>query len=449
MPDATMRLIAALAAFGLAAGPAAADRIGTVAAVNETMLGTPPADETRDKLLGDDVVGLERIETTPLGAGQLLFLDGTSLSVAPDSDIVLDAYVYDPDRRAGDVALSITRGALRFIGGRITETGEAIVRTPTATIGIRGSGVIIEVDPTCTVAPLGRAPGCETRITLLSAYQITITAYGDADGDGLDDGPDEGRLALASLALSRPGSVVRVLPDGEIVFDGLVTAEALRELFDRFEGNGDGGRRARFDPELTGRRDLGRPEDEAGLPAGPVVEADEVLADSLDETDILDAGDGDVPPGEGDLAIPDMLPPLDEGPALADLTGFDDIADFTGGVEGQLFDTTVAGGAPRDVAGAFVLRYNFAGRFGNLNVTLDDVDGFDRTLRVDATAVDPALYEGADALEDGGRVEARGRFTERPLDPQPATDGTFLVDEPSLDRRTVGRYGTAIEQPGN
>mgnify|MGYP006306407669 FL=1 len=64
--------------------------IGSVSAANEQVLGTPPQRDQRVLNLGDAVVLDERVQTTDLGAGQFVFRDNTSLTVWPNSDIVLD-----------------------------------------------------------------------------------------------------------------------------------------------------------------------------------------------------------------------------------------------------------------------------------------------------------------------------------------------------------------------
>ena len=65
----------------------------------------------------------------------MLFLDQTSLTVSPNSEIVLDKYVYDPEAQTGEIGVSVARGVLRLIGGRITKKTDGVIKTPTATIG--------------------------------------------------------------------------------------------------------------------------------------------------------------------------------------------------------------------------------------------------------------------------------------------------------------------------
>lgn len=145
---AMLALLATVSFTAIAAGAADAAtprNIGTVAAANDDVLGTPPAQQPRKLKLGLKLVESERVETSPVGAGQFMFLDQTTLMVWPKSDIVLDKYIYDPDKGAGEMAMSATRGVLRFIGGKISKTSDVTVRTPHAIVAIRGGMAHIEI----------------------------------------------------------------------------------------------------------------------------------------------------------------------------------------------------------------------------------------------------------------------------------------------------------------
>lgn len=130
-----------VAALALAPAVPAADGIGVTAAVNPSATGTPPDGPTRTLLVGTDVVFKERIVTRGEGQTQILFVDESALTVGPDADIVLDEFVYDPSTSTGRMALTVGKGVLRFVGGRITKNTDTVFRTPHATIAIRGSSL--------------------------------------------------------------------------------------------------------------------------------------------------------------------------------------------------------------------------------------------------------------------------------------------------------------------
>ena len=88
--------------------------------------------------IGTNVVANERLVTSKSGRAQLIFRDRSSLIVAPNSDLVLDEYIYDPKTKAGKVVFSTTKGFFRFVGGVISKKNKVEFRTPLATIALRG-----------------------------------------------------------------------------------------------------------------------------------------------------------------------------------------------------------------------------------------------------------------------------------------------------------------------
>lgn len=212
-----MKRMFALSAVSLAAMSVAISveareprNIGSVAAANEEVLGTPPQQDPRRLHLGNDLFEQERVETSPVGAGQFMFLDQTSLTVWPESDIVLDKYLYDPDKQAGQMALSATRGVLRFIGGKISKKTDVTITTPHAVVAIRGGMAQIEITATGTTA------------TNIASEYVTVT---NADG---------------SVTLSRPMAQAEA-GDGAPVFLGIGGPEAAAALYRRPLGIGNGG----------------------------------------------------------------------------------------------------------------------------------------------------------------------------------------------------------------
>ena len=115
-------------------GPAAwAQQVGTAAAVN-------PAAQARGSggartiVIGQSIAHKERIQTTSAGSVQLLFLDKTSMTIGPNSDLAIDEYVYDPASNTGKLAATLSKGVMRFVGGQISHAGNAQISTPNAVV---------------------------------------------------------------------------------------------------------------------------------------------------------------------------------------------------------------------------------------------------------------------------------------------------------------------------
>ncbi len=132
---------------GTVSGVALAQDIGLVGAVNQTSQGTPPGRPSRMLNLGNNVIFKERIETSKVGSLQVAFVDKSTVSLGPDSNVVLDEYLYDPNGKTGKMLLTLGKGALRFVGGEISHQGNVEVRTPVGTVGVRGGAFTLTYDP--------------------------------------------------------------------------------------------------------------------------------------------------------------------------------------------------------------------------------------------------------------------------------------------------------------
>lgn len=184
----------ALLAAALALPAAAQTQIGTVASSEPTLRGTPPGAATRTLAIGTGLVQDETVQSSPSGRGQLLFADQTTLTLGPNTTIVLDRFVYDPATGAGEIGLGLTEGALRFIGGQLSRGQEAVITTPTASIGIRGSSALVLVR------------GGETYAVFLAGQRLCIVVNGrrsctSRQGGVLGPNGYEGRVADGFLAL--------------------------------------------------------------------------------------------------------------------------------------------------------------------------------------------------------------------------------------------------------
>jgi hypothetical protein len=159
--------------------PAFAQDVGAAAAVNPLSQSTPPGGETHVLRIGARVVRNERIQTTANGTVQLLFIDKTTLNVGPNSNIVIDSFVYDPATGTGQMVTTLTKGALRFVGGQLSHQGAATLKTPIATIGIRGGIATISHGPNGTriindFGWLTITNGCGTTAIRRTGFAVTL-----------------------------------------------------------------------------------------------------------------------------------------------------------------------------------------------------------------------------------------------------------------------------------
>ena len=144
-------LLLGTTALALIASPAWA-KIGVTSATDGDPLGKPPTENERVLRIGIDVQADELVTTKNNDRAHLVFLDGTSITVGPNAQVKLDKFVYDPNTKKGEMALTASKGVLRLVGGKISKNNAITIATPSSTIGIRGGITILSVSQTQTVS---------------------------------------------------------------------------------------------------------------------------------------------------------------------------------------------------------------------------------------------------------------------------------------------------------
>ena len=135
-----------LAAFWVSDGTAAERvTVGNATTVVKTVTGIFEADLRQIEYL-DDLYHNEVVETGEESATEIVFLDETKLAIGPNSSLVLDKFVYDPDPSKASFVITMTQGVFRFASGNLPQKSYTI-HTPTATIGIRGTVFTVKVQP--------------------------------------------------------------------------------------------------------------------------------------------------------------------------------------------------------------------------------------------------------------------------------------------------------------
>lgn len=138
-------------ALVLVAGPATA-KVGVTSATDGDPLGKPPTEKERVLRIGIDVQANEVVTTNATDRAHLVFLDGTSVTIGPNARLVIDKFVYDPNTKKGELALTAGTGVFRLVGGKISKSNAITVTTPSSTIGIRGGISILRVTVLQTIA---------------------------------------------------------------------------------------------------------------------------------------------------------------------------------------------------------------------------------------------------------------------------------------------------------
>ncbi len=139
--------VALVVALASSAGFARAEQIGTTTAVIPDAKSRPMGGGERLLTMGTSMTGHERVTTGAAGRTQILFIDGSAINVGPSSSLVLDEYVFDPRTGSGKLAVTLGKGAMRFVGGKISKSETVTIATPVATVGIRGGIATVDYSP--------------------------------------------------------------------------------------------------------------------------------------------------------------------------------------------------------------------------------------------------------------------------------------------------------------
>ncbi|ADJ62802.1 FecR family protein [Herbaspirillum seropedicae] len=138
-------------ALMLASAAAWAQQDGaTQAAIVKVMRGEVQAQregKTRPLAVGERLYEGDRVLTAAASSVGFTLRDDTLISLGPNSQFLLEQFVFNEKTDEGNIAVRMVKGTLRYVSGLIGKHAPERQQfsTPTATIGIRGTDFIVEV----------------------------------------------------------------------------------------------------------------------------------------------------------------------------------------------------------------------------------------------------------------------------------------------------------------
>jgi hypothetical protein len=131
------------AALTSAALPGAIAQQGSPLAPSGVITTTEPGKPPLVQPLVVEAVRGQKIVTGPNQTVHVLFPDQSAATVGPNSEMTLVQLEYDARNKNGNIAVDLAKGFLRVVGGFVSKRNGFMVRTPTATIGVRGGISVI------------------------------------------------------------------------------------------------------------------------------------------------------------------------------------------------------------------------------------------------------------------------------------------------------------------
>jgi hypothetical protein len=142
-----IRSLMVLTALSMLPGLASADGIGKIKVLTGEVI-IERSGKTISAALGAPVYQMDRIVTGKDGSIGLLFEDDSRLSAGPNSTLSLDEFKFDNTTHDGNFDVSMKKGTLSVISGKLTQKtpGALKVRTPAAILAVRGTEFSVKVE---------------------------------------------------------------------------------------------------------------------------------------------------------------------------------------------------------------------------------------------------------------------------------------------------------------
>ena len=172
--------------------PAASDEpVGNVATLTGTASVVRNHQNAVPLKLKDDIYLNDVLQTSVSSTLGVTFNDETTFNLPANASITVDDYIYQDGGKQNSALFDVTKGTVAFVASAVAKTGNMKITTPTATLGIRGTTGLVEVN--------GAGGG---------AHNIKL--YPDPDGHvGTIDVNDRSGARLGSLTQGSSGFTIR------------------------------------------------------------------------------------------------------------------------------------------------------------------------------------------------------------------------------------------------
>jgi hypothetical protein len=170
-------------------------------------------------MIDSDIMFMDTVKTGKGNIG-ITFKDDTNIAVSPQSSLVIDDFIYDPNDQGGSkLAMKIISGTVRYASGNIAKLNRQNVdiRTPTAKIVVRGTAFSMTVDEIgkSLIILLPNADGTVGEISVETAMgQVILTQAFQATTVGTI-GSTPSAPVLLDLSLNEINNMLIIKPPKE------------------------------------------------------------------------------------------------------------------------------------------------------------------------------------------------------------------------------------------
>ncbi len=202
-------------------GAAAAQVIGHVT----KLVGSATAIRNGVSVILNNGDNVEKGDVVSTGADSTLgitFIDGTVFGLSSNARMVLNEMVYDPNGSNNSSLLSLVAGTITFVAGETAKHGDMKVDTPVATMGIRGTAVLTQIN---FVVPAG---GGDPQPQ--ASFQVLVEPNGTTGSYILFD-----KITLLPIAtVNQAGQMIQISGGNVSISNALMSPEVQKLITDVF-----------------------------------------------------------------------------------------------------------------------------------------------------------------------------------------------------------------------
>ncbi len=234
-------------------------QVGVNAAIRNSVQMKTAADAAlRPARLREDVHIGDAVASGADSSLQVLLLDRSVFTVGANASVTIDRFVYDPDRGTGDIAASVAKGAFRFMSGRLQAgAGSQAIKTPVATIGVRGTIVQGLVGPDVADVLAGE-PGIPSFSGNLDGATLVLLDGPGGSNQGFDKpGAIDVTIGGQTFPIEHPGYAILVWGPGQPPFGPFkLSDEAFAKLTILLIGNPENAQSENINPPPSALGDI-------------------------------------------------------------------------------------------------------------------------------------------------------------------------------------------------
>ncbi|WGD52022.1 VCBS domain-containing protein [Bradyrhizobium sp. CB1650] len=204
-----------------APGAASAEVIGHVT----KLAGSATAVRNGVSIILNNGDNVEKGDVVSTGADSTLgitFIDGTVFGLSSNARMVLNEMVYDPNGSNNSSLLSLVAGTITFVAGETAKHGDMKIDTPVATMGIRGTAVLTQIN--FIVPPGGGDPQPQAN------FQVLVEPNGTTGSYILFD-----KITLLPIAtVNQAGQMIQISGGNVSVSNALLSPDVQKLITDVF-----------------------------------------------------------------------------------------------------------------------------------------------------------------------------------------------------------------------